>query len=261
MKLELITQFLEELAPLKLAESWDNVGLLWGDAGRDVTTVMTCLTLTPEVAQEAVERDVDLIVTHHPILFRPIQKLTTQTDEGAMLLLLASRQIAVYSAHTAFDSAESGINSQWCELLELQQVSPLRPCDDSAEIGSGRAGLLSSPVSLGELIDRLKEISGQTALQHVGSRDERISKVAVACGSAAEFMHEAKQQGCDVLVTGEARFHACLEAKQLGLCLILLGHYASERFACEKLAEVLTLQLPELTSFASQTESDPLQLS
>jgi dinuclear metal center YbgI/SA1388 family protein len=129
-----IIDYLEQLAPTNLAAGWDNVGLLLGDRAAPVARVLTCLTVTPESAAEAVETDTGLIITHHPILFRAVKRLTASNAEGRMLLSLARAGIAVYSPHTAFDNAPGGINDSIARRLGLQQVGPLkadegpRPC-------------------------------------------------------------------------------------------------------------------------------------
>src|SRR5262245_23502074 len=107
-----VAQFLDEFAPAALAESWDNVGLLVGDFDRKVERVMTCLTITPDSAREAVESGADLVVSHHPLPFRPIKRLTVDTSEGRLLWQLMGAGISVFSPHTAFDSAEQGINQR-----------------------------------------------------------------------------------------------------------------------------------------------------
>src|SRR5260370_23958565 len=121
-----IVEYLDQFAPSFLAADWDNVGLLLGDHVASVQRIMTCLTVTPEVAQEAVESKVELIVTHHPILFRPIQRLTTDTPEGRMLLSLIQARVAVFSPHTAFDNTAGGINDTLAKRLDLIDVVPLR---------------------------------------------------------------------------------------------------------------------------------------
>lgn len=121
-----ILETLERLAPLNLAADWDNVGLLLGDRRMEVGRVMTCLTVTPETVAEAVAGEAQLIVTHHPILFRAVKRLTADNTEGRMLLSLARAGIAVYSAHTAYDDAPDGINEQLARGLGLATVEPLR---------------------------------------------------------------------------------------------------------------------------------------
>ncbi len=122
-----VAQVLEQLAPLALAEDWDNVGLLVGDADWPADRVMTCLTVTPETVAEAVERNAQLIVAHHPLPFRPVKSITSDTTAGRLLLELIRNSIALYSAHTAFDSASAGINQHLAIGLGLQEIMPLKP--------------------------------------------------------------------------------------------------------------------------------------
>src|SRR5262245_7994078 len=105
-----VCRFLERFAPPELAEEWDNVGLLVGDPQRNVKSVMTCLTVTNASASEAVEQHIDLVITHHPLPFRPLKRITTETTPGRLLLKLIEAGVAVYSPHTAFDSTREGIN-------------------------------------------------------------------------------------------------------------------------------------------------------
>jgi dinuclear metal center YbgI/SA1388 family protein len=121
-----IIGFLESVAPLRLAAEWDNVGLLVGQRDVEARRVMTCLTVTPSVAAEAVEGNVQLIVAHHPVLFRGVKRLTDETAEGRVLLALIRAGVAVYSAHTAFDNAGGGINAELARRLGLTNVAPLR---------------------------------------------------------------------------------------------------------------------------------------
>ncbi|MBI1310600.1 Nif3-like dinuclear metal center hexameric protein [bacterium] len=256
-----IVNFLEGFAPPELAEDWDNTGLLVGADGDEVSSIMTCLTLTPDVAAEAIAKQASLIITHHPILFRGVQQITGRSSEGRMLLDLICAGIAVYSPHTSYDSAPDGINQQLAESLGLSDIKPLRPlaeCKTEPAIGSGRYGDLPEPTTLGELINRIKPIVGVEQTWFVGSLSRTINRVGIACGSAAEFLRDAAAFCCDVLLIGEARFHACLEARTLDIALILPGHYATERPAMENLATRLKSEFPSLTVWASEAESDPL---
>jgi dinuclear metal center YbgI/SA1388 family protein len=121
-----VLDHLERLAPTRLAADWDNVGLLLGDRTAPVSRIMTCLTVTPASAAEAVARQASLIVTHHPILFRAVKRLTRDTAEGRMLLDLIRVGVAVYSPHTALDNASGGINDLLARKLGLVEVGPLR---------------------------------------------------------------------------------------------------------------------------------------
>jgi dinuclear metal center YbgI/SA1388 family protein len=122
-----LVAFLRRFAPPELAEEWDNVGLLVGDRDRDVARILTCLTLTPDVAREAIDERASLVVAHHPVLFQPVKRLTADDSQGKMLLELIAAGVAVYSPHTSYDSADEGINEQLSRMLDLKNTAPLRP--------------------------------------------------------------------------------------------------------------------------------------
>lgn len=371
-----IATFLNKFAPLELAEEWDNVGLLVGDRHLPVQRVLTCLTLTPDVADEATNNQVQLIVTHHPVLFRPTQKLTADDPQGAMLLKLIASRIAVYSPHTGYDSAADGINQQLAERLGLSEIAPLRPASRASEYavvcyvpeghrnavqqalwsagageigdyskcsffhsgtgtflgsdtsnptigqagefeevaevrlevkvrqgqlaaalqamcaahpyeepayfvhplaespvrkprgdaeGTGRCGRFDehngagTPATLADFLLAVKEKLGIRLIAHSGDLTQAVTKVAIACGSGAELLRDALQQGCNVFLTGEARFHSFLEASSAAAALVSIGHYASERPALEQLAHFLGEQFPEIHAWASRNERDPVQ--
>ena len=252
-----LAEFLETFAPTTLAESWDNVGLLVGDSQAKVERVMTCLTITPASTLEAIDRRANLIVTHHPLPFRPLKQLTRASSEGRMLLDLIAARIAVYSPHTAFDSAAEGINQRLAEGLGLQDVAALVPKADGS-LGAGRWGTLARALPLAELATRVKRFLDIGQVQVVGSPDRQVQAIAVACGSAGEFLEPARTLGCDCLLTGEVRFHTALEAEATEIALLLTGHFASERFGVEALADVLAQQFPSVDVWASREERDPL---
>jgi dinuclear metal center YbgI/SA1388 family protein len=255
-----IAAFLETFAPRRLAADWDNVGLLAGDPQQSVTKIMTCLTITPASAQEAIREQAELIVTHHPLPFHALKRLTTEQTPTRLLWQLARAGVAIYSPHTAFDSAAAGINQQLAEGIGLTEIQPLVLAkNDPDGLGSGRFGRLAKAVSLSELAARLQSFLKITGLHAVGGDDAKVQTIAVACGSAGSFLADAARAGCDTLVTGETQFHTCLEAEALGLNLLLPGHYASERFACERLADVLSKPFPQLKIWPSRNESDPLR--
>jgi dinuclear metal center YbgI/SA1388 family protein len=218
--------------------------------------VMTCLTITPDSAVEAIEQKADLIVTHHPLPFTAIKRLTTDTTVGRLLWDLIGARIAIYSPHTAFDSAGEGINQRLAMGLGLRGITALRPDDCRS---TGRWGWLEEPLTLAGLAGRLKQFLHLKQLQMVGSPERSVRTVAIACGAADELLAEAQSNGCDCMVIGEARFHTCLEAEALQMGLLLPGHFASERFAVECLAEILAQQFPSVEVWASRRERDPLQ--
>jgi dinuclear metal center YbgI/SA1388 family protein len=290
---------LESIAPLVLAEEWDNVGLLVGDRSRAVERLMTCVTLTPTTAAEALAGRAEMVVVHHPLPFESVSRITTETTAGRMLWDLIGAGVAIYSAHTAFDSARDGINEQLAAGIGLSQVEPLIPAAsafapgapklgagewglgvsqsgffpslqalgagaadeaDSGGLGAGRCGVVPSSCTLSELAGRVKSLLGLDRLQIVGNGDRGVRRVAVACGSGGSFITSASEKRCDCLISGEVTYHRCLEAQALGMGLILAGHFASERFALVRLADMLSAQFAEVDVWASRNERDPLHV-
>lgn len=244
--------YLESLFPLELAEAWDNVGLLLGDSRQTVRNVMTCLTVTPDVVAEAIAEQAELIVSHHPFPFHAVKRITTETPSGKMLWDLIGAKIAVYSPHTAHDNAETGINQQIAERLGLSRIEPLNEF-------SGRIGFYDEPISLVDFVEKTRAALRLESLPFVDSGKGMVSSVAIGCGAAGEFLAQAAAESADVLIVGETRFHTYLEAQSLGISLILPGHYASERFAMERLAVRISQHFPSIRCWASKREQDPVQ--
>lgn len=259
-----VCNFLDSFAPTRLAEDWDNVGLLVGDSATKASKMMTCLTITPESAAEAIARKANLIVAHHPLPFRPLKRLTTDQTGSRLLWDLIRAGVAIYSPHTGFDSAVEGINQTLAEKLGLADVQPLNLIsDDPDQLGAGRHGKLTPEVPLEKFVDHAKVDFGLDGLHLVGQKQNgsfsnRVGHVAVACGSGGSFLQRAIELGCDTFVTGETNFHTCLEASARGVALVLLGHFASERFAVEALASRLATEFADAEVWASEKESDPL---
>ena len=180
---------LDRLAPPELDEAWDNTGLLWGDAAWPAPGCTTCLTLTPDVAAEAVARGDGLVVTHHPVLFRPVQRVTADDPQGRMLLKMAAAKVAVYSPHARWDNAAGGINDLLCERFGLTDVRPLRARDDlpgDAPRGAGRIGTLPDPLPFANFANRVRDALDLPGVDAVPT-DRAVRTVGVACGSAGRI--------------------------------------------------------------------------
>jgi dinuclear metal center YbgI/SA1388 family protein len=253
-----LCRFLESFAPPQLAEEWDNVGLLVGEHDQPVQRVMTCLTLTGGTVTEAVRERAELVVTHHPLPFKPLKRITGETTTGRALLELIRGGVAVYSPHTAFDSAADGINQHLALKLGLVDIKPLVPARTVVELGAGRHGRLLASSSLADFAAQVKQSLGIAHVQVVGQLNKPVQRVAVGCGSAGTFLEAARVAGCDLLVTGETNLHTCYEARAQRLSLILAGHYATERFHLDYLASVLQKQFAALKVWSSREEEDPV---
>lgn len=252
---------LESLCPPGLAEDWDNTGLLVGDPEGQLRGVLTCLTLTQDVVAEAIDAGVGLVVSHHPLPFHGVKRLVPDDDAGSRLWRLARAGVGVYSPHTAYDSAAGGINEQWSERLGLRDVRPLAPALDRTDgSGVGRVGVWAGDGGFAGLVAAIKRAVNLPTVRVVPPADRTAApRVAIACGAGGSLLGPTLQEGVQVFLTGEMGFHDCLRCRALGVGVVLTGHYASERFAVDSLAERLSESLPGVSVAASRVESDPLQ--
>lgn len=248
-------------APLELAESWDNVGLLLGDRAANVSKVMTCLTVSESTVHEAIAQQAHLVVSHHPMPFRPLQRIETSDPTGQCLWLLARAGISVYSPHTAWDNAPMGINQMLAEIISLEAITPLVPKNlpHLPGLGTGRVGSVAAAISIESLLQRLEQRLGVLDCQVTAIPSAMVKRVAIVCGSGASLLNEASKAGCDTFLTGEATYHQSLEALHRGISLLCIGHHTSERFAMDQLAQRLQSKFPLLEVWASKNEFDPVQ--
>jgi len=253
-----VTAALERLAPLRLAASWDAVGLLVAPRRSAVARVMTCLTLTPEVADEAVRGRADLVVTHHPLPFRPVPRITPDTGPGRVLLDLIAAGAGIWSSHTAWDSAAGGINDQLADLLELTHVAPIEPDAELPAVGFGRVGAAAPGASVADLAARAAAVLDLRHVQIAGDQARPAGRVGIVCGSGGDCIAEVARGGCDTLLTGELKLHQATEAIAAGMAVVAVGHHASERFAMNVLAQRLAEAVDGLACWASRDERDPL---
>ena len=249
---------LDQIAPLALAESWDNVGLLAGDPAMHVDRLLTCLTLTEGVLQEAIDRKVNLIVTHHPIPFKPVDRITTNTTTGRVLWRAIGHSIAIYSPHTAWDNAPEGINRQLAKILRLGNLRCMQPSAKpelaAKELGTGIVGDFAKPARMSEIWRLLQDDVPEIQARSTTAGDLEVSKVGIVCGSGASLLHLAQKHHCDAFLTGEATYHQVLEAQATGVSILLMGHFASERFAMKSLARLLQERLPDVECLVSESE-------
>jgi dinuclear metal center YbgI/SA1388 family protein len=249
---------LERIAPLRLAAEWDAVGLLVAPREAAVRRVLTCLTLTPEVAAEAVRERIDLVITHHPLPFRPIGRLTPDTGTGRVLLALVGAGCGVWSSHTAWDSAIGGINDQLADLAGLADVGPFTPDALDPAAGFGRKGVAPGGMTVAALARRLAEKLGATGVQLVGDRDRPAGRVGLVCGSGGDLLGQVAAAGCATLVTGELKLHQASEARAANVAVVAVGHHASEHFAMAELGRRLVAELPGIETLVSREDRDPI---
>lgn len=253
MQLKTLIEHLERIAPLRLAADWDNVGLLVGRPEAEVERVMTALDVTRPVLQQAIELRIDVLITHHPAIFRPLKRLIEPASD--LLLTAIEHRIAIYSPHTAWDDCDGGINDQLASILSLEHVAPFRQARQGGPLTSGRIGTLAEPLTLRQMQTILSGRIDCVRWRANAPLETFVGRVAILCGSGGSVIDEAVAAGCDCLLTGEATYHQALQAKSAGVVLAMIGHFASERFGMVALAQRLASELPDL-SVAPAAESD-----
>ena len=241
-ELKEIYGYLKELAPLELAEDWDNPGLLV-DCGRPVGRVLTCLDITGPVVREAQEKGCDLVVSHHPVIFRPLKAL----QEGQVPCLLLKAGISAICMHTNLDAAPGGVNDTLAQWMGLREVEPF------AE-GMGRIGWIEE-MSAHQLAQETARILHARAQWADGGKT--IRRLALITGSGGSMLEDAIRAGADALLTGEASHHAALDALAAGVTLVAAGHYATEFPVAQTLATRLGDRFRDLEVLVSEMDRDP----
>ena len=233
MKLEDIMNFLEKKYNPELAEKWDNSGLIIGRKESNISAVMICLDITIDVIEQAAANRAELIISHHPLIFSEIKRITNDTLLGEKILKLAERNIAVYSMHTNVDSAVHGLNDYILEKLSLNgEKSVWLENESYPESGLGRILKLKKEESLHNIIKKIKERLDLKKIRIAGNENKKIKKIAVLTGAGGSLISEIDKT-VDLYITGDLKHHETLDALEKGLTLIDLGHYESENIFSE----------------------------
>ncbi len=245
-KVEDVFRCLCELAPLELQMDFDNSGFLLGHGGQELHKLLLALDVTDEVIDEAIRNQAELIVSHHPLIFRPLRAITDESPEGCRVLKLIEHGIAVISMHTNLDIAEGGVNDVLAAALGLQSVAPLD------ENGCGRIGSLGEAVPLTAFLHTVKSTLHCSGLRYVDA-GESVRRVAVMGGSGADSLDRAAALGCDTYVTADVKYHQFQKALDLGLNLIDADHFFTENPVIPALAEGLRARFEDLQILVSES--------
>lgn len=259
-----VAAVIEAAAPLGLAEPWDNCGLLCGSYHSPVENVTLALDATAETIRQAAALQSELLITHHPILFRPVQRLVRGQADADLVRLLFANELSLYAAHTNLDRAPA-MGTAWAlaSALGLDVARPLPECAQAGENGAeasntslGLLAQLDEPLTVSQLAARICPALGTSGLQ-VGDDSERlISTVALVPGSGGDLLGAASEAGAELFLTGELKHHEWLLAASVGLTAMAAGHFATERPVVAVLARHLGQALPGLTVHVA-VEAEP----
>lgn len=255
MKCSDVIYKLEELAPPLYASDWDNVGLLVGRKEKEVTTVYVALDATDEVISEAIECEADMLVTHHPMLFSPVKRITADNFIGRRILKLAKHDISYYAMHTNFDIM--GMADAAADIISLskREVLDITYEDEIGAEGFGRVGRLPGIMSLVELCDFVKDRFELDSVRVYGDLDSTCEIAAIAPGSGKQMIDAAIAAGADVIITGDIDHHNGIDAVARGLSIVDAGHFGIEKLFVPYMEEYLRREMPGVKVFASDLTS------
>lgn len=234
-----IIRILQEQSPEGCACDWDNVGLLAGDPEKEVKKIYIALDATDEAVAEAVSWEADFLLTHHPMIFRGMKRVTANDFIGRRLIKLIQSDISYYAMHTNFDVrgmadlAAARIGLENCRVLDVTNSS------DGVEEGIGRAGDLMEEMTLRHLAEFIKAAFSLEQVKVFGSPDTVLSRAAISPGSGKSEIGNAIKAGAQVLITGDIDHHDGIDAVAQGLCIIDAGHYGLEHIFVPYMKEYL----------------------
>ena len=259
MTIRRIVDALEELAPLSLQEEYDNAGLQVGLIDDEVTGVLLCLDITEEIIAEAARKGCNLVVSHHPLIFKPLKRVSDSTYQQRCVMAAIRQGITLYSAHTNLDNAADGVNYRIASLIGLQDLRWIeeKGSHEGVSSGSGVFGTLPEPEKSGDFLLRLKRTFGIECLMHTAPSGALVQYVALCGGSGSFLMDAARAMGADCFITGEISYHHFFDAD--GMLLVAMGHYQSEQFTKDLLRDYLAGRFPGLRLEMTEIDTNPIQ--
>ena len=249
---------LERFAPLPLQESWDNAGLQVGLTETEVSGALLCLDVNERIVDEAIRKGCNLIVSHHPLLFRGLKTISDLTDVQRTVMKVIENHLCVVSMHTNMDNAKGGVNYRIAEKLGLSDVQFFAPKQvDGIEAGSGVTGLLPEPMAADDFVLAVKKAFGVECAMCNELLRRPVHRVAI-CGGAGDFLlDEALKTGADAFITGEMHYHQYFGYEQkIQICVI--GHYQSEQFTTEVFQTIIQEACPGVKTLIAETNTNPI---
>lgn len=256
IKVNNIIKEMELLAPTYLKEDFDNVGLMVGDKNKEVKKVLLALDCTLKVIEEAKKENVELIITHHPLIFKRPSSITTDTLQGKKIIELIKNDISLYSSHTNLDSVENGLNDTIVSILGFDNSKILEKNKRDDKAGLGRIVSLNESIQLKDLISKIKKSLNINNLRVVKGKD-KVNKIAIINGSGQDFIGKAVALGADCIITGDTTYHFASDYKEMEISILDVGHFASEQITFFNVMENLKEKFKDVEFITSTVEEDP----
>jgi len=249
-----IAKYIEEYAPLSLQEEWDNCGWQLTNGDAIVSGVMLCVDITESVIHEAIEKDCNFILSHHPLIFDGLKKITDEPISRCVRTAI-EHNIALYSAHTNIDKVFNGVSAGMCKKLKLNNCKILE--SDCTNSGFGMIGTLNEPINCMDFLKQLQYTFNPICLRHSQITDMAIKTVAVCGGSGSFLISRAKELCADIFVTADLKYHDFFKADERFI-LADIGHFESEQYTKEIFFEILSKKIPTFAILNSEKEHNPI---
>ena len=257
LRIKDILQRIEAYAPLPLQESFDNSGVQVGDISQLATGVLLCLDITEETIDEAIKHKCNLVVSHHPIAFRPFKSLTGATYVERCMIKACKNDIVLYAAHTNLDNAIGGVSHRMAEKLGLQNIKIMNPHPKTAT-GCGIIGEFADAKAKEKFLQHVKQTFHCERISHSIGGDAPIKTVAICSGSGAFMIKDAIQNSADAFITGEAKYNDYYDVEE-HILLTVIGHYESEECTKELFYDIISKEFPNFAVHFSNVNSNPVK--
>jgi dinuclear metal center YbgI/SA1388 family protein len=257
MKISDIIHHLETIAPTHYQEEYDNSGLIAGDITTECSAVLVSLDCTEEIVKEASEKKCNLIVSHHPLIFRPIRRIHPVDETGRTLMAAIKSGIAIYAIHTNLDNIISGVNGTIANRLGLTNREILLPRAGQTAVGSGMIGDLKKAVPEQQFLKDLKKEFNIPVIRHSPLTGKPVLRVALCGGSGSFLISSALEQGAGFFVTADIKYHAFFEGEK-EMVIADIGHYESEQFTIDLLYQVILEKFPNFAVLKSGIVTNPV---
>lgn len=262
MQIRELTNYLESIAPLQYQESYDNAGLIVGSYEMEIQGVLIALDTTPAVIKEAAEIGANVVIAHHPIIFKGLKKINGKTYIEKTIIEAIKNDIAIYAIHTNLDNVYvNGVNGKIAEKIGLRKTSILAPkldIDPNGQVGSGIIGKLDQEMSELEFLDYLKSKMDLKVVKHTEMLANTVQNIAICGGSGGFLLPNAIKAGADVFITADYKYHEFFDANGK-IMIIDIGHYESERFTIDLLYELITKKFSNFAAHSTKVDTNPIK--
>lgn len=245
MKAKEIIQTMNSWAKPELIDSWDNTGFQIGNEEKEVRKILISLDLDNRVLEKCISEKYDMIITHHPLIFKPMKTITTNSYKEKLIYDLIKNDIIVYNAHTNLDQAENGVSHELGRLMGLKGTEILYFTDLDKKYGYGEVGDIEA-IDLTLYIEKIKKGLSTKYVTVYGDIDKKVNRVAVCGGAGADFIYDAYKSGADIYITGDIKYHEAQLGVEYGLTIVDPGHYHTEKIILPVIKEYLERNLSDL---------------